>query len=96
MFNNSTGFTMPVAPMGYGYGYSNNGNNGMFGDGGWWAILILFALFGGFGRGGFGGFGGGNCATQSDVREAVDQQTLTISHYNTTDSPPTQITFMIC
>lgn len=76
MFNNSTGFTMPVAPA-YGGGY---GNNGMFGgDGGWWAIIILFALFGGFGRGGFGGFGGGYgeaCATQADVRSAVDQQTL--------------------
>lgn len=80
MFNNSTGFTMPVAPIAYGgYGYSNNGNNGMFGDGGWWAIIILLALFGGFGRGGFGGFGGNfgeSCATQSDVRNAVDQQTL--------------------
>lgn len=81
MFNNSTGFTMPVAPLAYGggYGYSNNGNNGMFGDGGWWAIIILLALFGGFGRGGFGGFGGNfgeSCATQSDVRNAVDQQTL--------------------
>lgn len=76
MFNNSTGFTMPVAPA-YSGGY---GNNGMFGgDGGWWAIIILFALFGGFGRGGFGGFGGGYgeaCATQADVRSAVDQQTL--------------------
>lgn len=80
MFNNQTAFTMPVAPV--GYGYSTGGNNGMFGDGGWWAILILLALFGGFGRGGFGfgGFGGGNCgspcATQADVRAAVDQQTL--------------------
>lgn len=79
MFNDSTAFTMPVAPVGYtGGGF---GNNGMFGDGGWWAILILFALFGGFGRNGFGGFGGGfggdaACATQADVRNAVDQQTL--------------------
>lgn len=78
MFNNSTDFTMPVVPAGY-----SNGNNGMWGgDGGWWAILILFALFGGFGRGGFGGFGGygggygEGCATQADVRNAVDQQTL--------------------
>ena len=79
MFNNSTGFTMPVAPAGYSNG------NGMFGDGGWWAIIILFALFGGWGNGGFGfgGLGGGRsgdcfgpCATQSDVRNAVDQQTL--------------------
>ena len=87
MFNNcSTPLTMPVAPISYGTGYGN-GNNGFFGDGSWWAILILFALFGGwggngfgggFGRGGFGGFGGfvEPCATQQDVRNAVDQQTL--------------------
>lgn len=74
MFNNSTPFTMPVVPANGGYG-----TGGMFGDGGWlWAILIL-ALLGGWGGGfGFGGFGGrdGGCATQADVRAAVDQQTL--------------------
>ena len=75
MFNNSTPFTMPVVPANGGYG-----TGGMFGDGGWlWAILI-FALLGGWGGGfGFGGFGGGRdggCATQADVRAAVDQQTL--------------------
>lgn len=55
-------------------------NNGMFGgDGDWGAWIILFLLFGMFGRGGWGGFGGGSgapCATQGDVRAAVDQQTL--------------------
>lgn len=59
-----------------GYG----GGNGMWGDGAWWIIILL--LFG-YGRNGFG-FGGGNggggcsapCATQADVRAAVDQQTL--------------------
>ena len=53
---------------------------GMFGGGGdWGAWIILFLLFGLFGRGGYGGFGGGGgqpCATQADVRAAVDQQTL--------------------
>lgn len=53
---------------------------GMFGgDGDWGAWIILFLLFGLFGRGGYGGFGGGDgqpCATQADVRAAVDQQTL--------------------
>ena len=56
---------------------SGNGD-GMFGDNGWWIILLF--LFAGWGRGGFGGFGGGGyeapCATQADVRAAVDQQTL--------------------
>lgn len=63
----------------------NNRNNDGFGfgdgNGAWW-IIILF-LFG-WGRNGFGGgYGGSNtscgcspCATQADVRAAVDQQTL--------------------
>ena len=52
-------------------------NDGMFG-GDWGAWIILFLIFGLFGRGGLGGFGGndGGCATQADVRAAVDQQTL--------------------
>lgn len=65
---------------GYAVGRDTNGNggygNGMFGnDFAWIIILLLF----GWGRNGFGGFGGGYgtpCATQADVRSAVDQQTL--------------------
>ena len=54
-----------------------NRNNGMFGND--WAWIIILLLFG-WGRNGFGG-GYGNscgtpCATQADVRSAVDQQTL--------------------
>ena len=58
-------------------------NNGMFGGDGLWGLIIILALLGGFGNGGFGfgGFGGNRgvvepCATQADVRAAVDQQTL--------------------
>ena len=57
----------------------NNGyGNDMFsGNGAWWLIVLL--LFG-WGRNGFGGgYGAGPsapCATQADVRAAVDQQTL--------------------
>ena len=60
---------------------SNNGS-GMWGND--WAWIIILLLFG-YGRNGFGGgFGGGGnggcgcspCATQADVRAAVDQQTL--------------------
>ena len=56
--------------------------NGMFGNE--WAWIVILLLFGWGGRG-FGGFGGGYgagagcvapCATQADVRSAVDQQTL--------------------
>lgn len=60
-------------------------NNGMFGND--WAWIIILLLFGYNGYGGFGGFGGRGfgaggagcgapCATQADVRAAVDQQTL--------------------
>lgn len=55
----------------------NGSGDGMWGDNGWWIILLF--LFAGWGRGGYGGFGGGEgapCATQADVRSAVDQQTL--------------------
>jgi hypothetical protein len=61
----------------------NNDGNGMFGND--WAWIIILLLFGyggrgfGFGGGLGGGFGSGcgaPCATQADVRAAVDQQTL--------------------
>lgn len=55
-------------------------NGGMFGND--WAWIVILLLFG-WGRNGFGGYGGGYgagasapCATQADVRAAVDQQTL--------------------
>ena len=74
MFNTSTPFTMPVVPAGY-----DGANNSWGADGGWWILVILFAIFG-WGGNGFG-FGGNRndgypCATQADVRAAVDQQTL--------------------
>ena len=79
MFNNSNAFTMPVAPISYG----NNGGFSGFGDD-WVGLIIILALlgWGGNGFGGFGSFGGNRggyvepCATQADVRAAVDQQTL--------------------
>lgn len=66
-------------------GNDDYNNGGMFGND--WAWIILLLLFGWGGRGfgnGIGGYGGGNgggcgcspCATQADVRAAVDQQTL--------------------
>lgn len=72
---------------GYAVGRDSNGGygNGMFGNGSdaWWIIILLLFGYNGRGFGGFGGFGGGfgggcgsPCATQADVRAAVDQQTL--------------------
>ena len=58
----------------------NCNNSGWGADGGWWILIILFAIFGwggnGFGCGGNNGRDGYPCATQADVRAAVDQQTL--------------------
>ena len=84
MFNNSTPFTMPVVPAAYGYSNSGNGGFGGFGND-WIGLIVILAILG-WGGNGFGGFGGGfgggrggcyePCATQADVRAAVDQQTL--------------------
>lgn len=69
---------------GYAVGRDSNGgygNNGLFGND--WAWIVILLLFGWGGNRGFGGYGGGfgvccgaPCATQADVRAAVDQQTL--------------------
>ena len=75
MMDNSNEFA-----TGYAVGRDTNGNggygNGMWGNDAWWIIVLL--LFG-WGRNGFSGNGGCGCtpcATQADVRAAVDQQTL--------------------
>lgn len=75
MFNSNTPFSMPVVPASYG---TNNGGFGGFGSD-WIGLIVILALLG-LGGNGFG-FGGNRndcypCATQADVRAAVDQQTL--------------------
>lgn len=75
MFNNNGYSLSDIAAVS-----RNNENNGsMWGNDGWWIILLfLFAGWGGRGFGFGGGMGGDGmpCATQADVRAAVDQQTL--------------------
>ena len=73
MFNNSGYNLSDIAAVA-----GRNNGDGMFGDNGWWIILLfLFAGWGGRGfGGGFGGSYEGIPATQADVRAAVDQQTL--------------------
>jgi len=76
MFKNSGYSLSDIAAVSGG----SHSGDGMFGDNGWWIILLF--LFAGWGGRGFGGFGGGMggyevpVATQADVRAAVDQQTL--------------------
>lgn len=71
--------------MGYALGADSGGGSnggGMFNGDAFWGIILLALLFGnrgfggGFGGGGYGGNDCCNCATQADVRAAVDQQTL--------------------
>lgn len=76
MFNNDSGFTMPVAPM-FGGGY---GNGGLFG-GDWSAIIwvvVILALFGGWGNGGlFGGNGNfQNALTRGELCQDMNFQDL--------------------
>lgn len=71
MFNGN-GYTLAdvaAATRGNGYG------DGVFGgENGWWIILLFLFIWG---RNGWNGEGNGvPCATQADVRAAVDQQTL--------------------
>lgn len=68
---------------GYALGADSNGGgncngNGMWGDGGWWTI-ILFAMIFGWGNGGWsGGFGGGNgvqgALTRADLCQDMNFQ----------------------
>lgn len=89
MFNNSNGFTMPVAPISYG----GNSGFGGFGDD-WLALIVILALFGGYGNGGFGfggGFGGGRgcvepCATKADLTAQGIVQKLDGITYGISDS----------
>ena len=76
MFNGNSPSLADIAAV------TGNNKDG-WGDGnGWWVLIILFAIFGGWGNGFVGGYGNGcdrasvPCATQADVRAAVDQQTL--------------------
>ena len=70
--------------MGYALGQDSNGNNGgMFGNDGWWGIILLALLFGwgGGGTGFGGGYGGGmmlnGIATRADINEGFALNNIT-------------------
>lgn len=70
--------------MGYALGQdSNGGNGGMFGNDGWWGIILLALLFGwgGGGMGFGGGYGGGmmlnGIATRADINEGFALNNIT-------------------
>lgn len=81
--NGGTAMTMPVAPMGGGYG------NGLFGgDGAWWLIILLLFANNGWGNG--FGFGGGGAMPwmmgQNDVQRNFDQSAIMNGITNLTGS----------
>lgn len=64
---------------------TGNKNDGGWGDGnGWWVLIILFAIFGGWGNGGWGGNGANGGATpyatsaltQADLQRGFDTQSI--------------------
>ena len=69
MFNGNNGYSLSDVAAVTRDGY----NDGFGGGNGWWIILLFLFIWG---RGGWGGENGLPCATQADVRDAVDQQTL--------------------
>ena len=74
MFSNGVSLADIAAVTG-----NNRDNDGMWGNGAWWIVILLIFGWGGFGNNGWGGNNcrdGYPCATQADVRAAVDQQTL--------------------
>lgn len=71
--NEGSGMVMPVGPM-YGMG-----GNGVFGDNGFFWLLVIFviAMMGnGFGFGGGFGNGGGAAYVNADVQRGFDQQAV--------------------
>lgn len=74
--NGGTAMTMPVAPMGNGYG------NGFFGgDGAWWLIILLLFANNGWGNG--FGFGGGQ---SGELQRSFDQSAVMNSLTNLTSN----------
>ena len=69
----SSDMTMPVQPMGNGYGNGFGGGDGLF----WIIILFLFAAMGGWGNGGYGNGGQMPYAVNNDIQRGFDQASLT-------------------
>lgn len=64
-------------------GSNGRANDGMWGDGGWLWIIVVFALLFGWGGNGFGGWGGNNgggyvatAATQADIQRGFDNSAV--------------------
>ena len=56
-----------------GYG---NGDNGMWGNGAWWIVILLIFGWGGFGNNGWGSNGYGNGYTDAAIQRGFDNQAV--------------------
>ena len=69
MFNNGVSLADIAAVTG-----NNRNNDGMWGDGAWWIVILLIFGWVGFGNNGWGGNGYGNGYTDGEIQGGFDIQ----------------------
>ena len=71
MFSNGVSLADIAAVTG-----NNRDNDGMWGNGAWWIVILLIFGWGGFGNNGWGGNGYGNGYTDAAIQRGFDNQTV--------------------
>lgn len=71
MFNNGVSLADIAAVTG-----NNRNNDGMWGDGAWWIVILLIFGWGGFGGNDWGGNGYGNGYTDAAIQRGFDNQAV--------------------
>ena len=71
MFSNGVSLADIAAVTG-----SNRDNDGMWGNGAWWIVILLIFGWGGFGNNGWGGNGYGNGYTDAAIQRGFDNQAV--------------------
>ena len=71
MFSNGVSLADIAAVTG-----NNRNNDGMWGDGAWWIVILLIFGWGGFGNNGWGGNGYGNGYTDAAIQRGFDNQAV--------------------
>lgn len=71
MFSNGVSLADIAAVTG-----NNRDNDGMWGNGAWWIVILLIFGWGGFGNNGWGGNGAGNGYTDAAIQRGFDNQTV--------------------
>ena len=71
MFSNGVSLADIAAVTG-----NNRDNDGMWGNGAWWIVILLIFGWGGFGNNGWGGNGVGNGYTDAAIQRGFDNQAV--------------------